>query len=124
MSCQGQLSSANTRTVPPYVPTSSIGVRTDGFSGSRSSTGGNSPAATRAASIGASPYLPVRSAVVVAAPEPAAPESLVPPANASSEQLRNVMTASVKPGLVICVPPFDLVAVASPGYFGWGTIRM
>ena len=42
------------RQVPPYLPMRSTGVTTSGSSGSRSSTGGNSPAATRAASIGAS----------------------------------------------------------------------
>ena len=40
--------------VPPYWPTSSSGVITTGSGGSRSSTGGSSPAATLAANIGAS----------------------------------------------------------------------
>ena len=40
--------------LPPYSPTSVSGVITTGSAGSRSSTWGSSPAATLAASIGAS----------------------------------------------------------------------
>ena len=40
--------------VPPYFPTASSGSNSAGTSGSLSSTGGSSPAATSAASIGAS----------------------------------------------------------------------
>ena len=42
--------------VPPYLPIPPAGCTTNGLSGSRSSTGGRSPAATNAANIGASLY--------------------------------------------------------------------
>ena len=50
------------RQVPPYWPTSSTGSITSGDAGRRSSTGGNSPAATFSASMGASAYWPAGTA--------------------------------------------------------------
>ena len=49
--------------VPLYSPISSSTWRTNGFTGRRSSTGGSSPAATMAASMGDSRYLPIGSAI-------------------------------------------------------------
>ena len=45
---------------PPYLPSSANGITTTGSSGSRWSTGGNSPACTLAASSGASLKVNVR----------------------------------------------------------------
>ena len=79
------------RSVPPYLPISTVRssartmvpvVTTSGFSGSRSSTGGSSPAATIAARAGASPNAPLSMAAVVVAA--AAPSSPSPPAQATS----------------------------------------
>ena len=71
-----QLANAKVVAVPPYFPISG-GVRTSGSIGSRSSTGGRSPLATSAASIGDSLYLDSPIVVVVVAAA-----SSVPPAHA------------------------------------------
>ena len=65
-----------------------MGCSTDGFSGRRSSTGGSSPAATSAANMGASLYLPVAmlaelpsssgSAAAPAKPNPETPSNSAP----------------------------------------------
>ena len=68
------------------MPTESIGSITGGSTGSRSATGGNSPAATSAASIGASEYSPL--AAMDAAGADVLPLSVLPAAN------RPALTAS------------------------------
>ena len=51
---------------PPYSPMASSGCTTTGCAGKRSSTGGSSPAATRSASIGASPHMSIELPVAAA----------------------------------------------------------
>ena len=86
---------SDTRSVPPYRPTPSESIScTTGSIGMRSSTGGSSPAATRAASIGASLNRPL-----IAAPAPAlaladARCSASPVANASAGAISRAQAAS------------------------------
>ena len=82
--------------VPPYRPISSTTSFTLGSSGSRSSTGGNSPAATSSASIGASLYLPVLMVAVVEADS-----SSVPPATANAATSSESTTLSASDFLTI-----------------------
>ena len=84
---------SDTRRVPPYRPTPSESIScTTGSIGMRSSTGGSSPAATRAASIGASLNRPL-----IAAPAPAPADALCsasPVANASAGAISSAQAAS------------------------------
>ena len=92
------------RSVPPYWPISSRGVMTGGFGGSRSSTGGRVPAATIAASIGASLYLPDCIAVPASAAGCALVVSSAPLANSGTALNAS---AATRPTNILCmVPPW------------------
>ena len=69
------------------MPTESIGSNTGGSTGSRSATGGSSPAATSSASIGASEYSPLATAAMV--DDSADPLSDSPPAKAPALTIRS-----------------------------------